>query len=150
MFIDFKERGRDGERDRQTDRQTHETHSLLVYEMMLQPTGPPNKGMVPILLFLNYILCYYSCPNFPPVAPPILLPTSSGDPHTVVHVHGSCAYIYILFPVLYFTSPWLFCNLQFVLLNPFTFFCPTCNPLPLDNHQIILCIYDSVSVLLVF
>ena len=26
------------------------------------------------------------------------------------------------FPVLYFTSPWLFCNYQLVLLNPFIFF----------------------------
>ena len=25
-----------------------------------------------------------------------------------------------LFPVLYFTSPWLFCDYQFVLLNPLT------------------------------
>ena len=35
------------------------------------------------------------------------------------------------FLILYFTSSWLFCNCQFVYLNPFTFFtqCPNLPPL---------------------
>ena len=34
-------------------------------------------------------------------------------PHIVIRI------LLTIFPVLYFTSPWLFCNCQFVLLNPF-------------------------------
>ena len=50
-----------------------------------------------------------------------------------------------LFPTLYFTSPWLFCNYQLVLLNPITIFTTSSS-----NHQNVLCIYDSVSILLEF
>ena len=32
-----------------------------------------------------------------------------------------------IFPMLYFISRWLFCNYQFVLLNPFTFFMQSFN-----------------------
>ena len=51
------------------------------------------------------------------------------------------------FPILYFTSPWLFCNHLFVLLNPLTF-----SPIPphhllFGNHQNALYIHDSDSVL---
>ena len=53
-----------------------------------------------------------------------------------------------LFPMLYFTSPWLFCNYQFVLLNPLTSTPSPHTPFPSGNHQNILRIYDSVSVLL--
>ena len=51
--------------------------------------------------------------------------------------------------MLHFTSPSLFCYCQLVLLNPFTFSPNPPNPLPAGNHQNVLCIYESVSVLLV-
>ena len=35
--------------------------------------------------------------------------------------HHTSYYTITMFPLLYFTSPWLFCNYQFVLLIPFTF-----------------------------
>ena len=38
------------------------------------------------------------------------------------------------YPMLYFISPWLFCNFQFVLLNPFPLFTHSPNPLPYGNH----------------
>ena len=53
------------------------------------------------------------------------------------------------YPILYFTSPWLFCNYLFVLPNPLTSSPILPYPLPSGNHQNHLCIHDSVSVLLV-
>ena len=55
-----------------------------------------------------------------------------------------------MFPMLYFTSPWLFCNYHFILLNPFTFFTHPPDPLPSANHQNIFCVYDSVSGLFMY
>ena len=40
-------------------------------------------------------------------------------------------YLATIFPMLYFTSPWLFCNYLFILLNPFTFFTYPLNTLPI-------------------
>ena len=51
------------------------------------------------------------------------------------------------FPMLYFTSPWLFYNSLFVLLNPFTSSPIPHMPLPSGNHQNALRIHDSVAVL---
>ena len=79
-------------------------------------------------------------------------PTPSGNPHTVVQVHGSphiCS-LDTLFPMLYFTFTWLFCNYLFVFLHPLTSSPITPHPLTPGNHQNILCIYDSVSLLLVY
>ena len=93
-------------------------------------------------------LCCYSCPNFTPFAS--LHPVCpSGNLHTVVHDLGSCMYVLwaAVFPTLYFTSPWLFCDYQFVLLNPFTFSTLPANPFPSGNHQNALCVCNSVSVL---
>ena len=52
------------------------------------------------------------------------------------------------FPILYFTSPWLFCNYIIVLLNPLTTSPIPPHPLPAGNHQNALHMHDSVSVLL--
>ena len=64
-----------------------------------------------------YWLCYYSCPNISPFA---LLhpaaPSPLGHPPTIVHGHGSCAWVLWLL-----TSPWLFCNctyLYFLIPSP--------------------------------
>ena len=70
--------------------------------------------------------------------------------------HGSCPWVMCisslatLFPILYFTSPWLFCNYLFVLLNPLTSSLILSYTLHQSgNLQNPLYIHDSVSVLLV-
>ena len=75
--------------------------------------------------FLNYILLIMllQLPWFSPLGPPPLSTSQSvrQSPH-----HCSCPWVMCIgslatpFPVLYFTSPWLFCNYLFVLLNPIT------------------------------
>ena len=46
-----------------------------------------------------YYLCYYNCPNFPHVPlHPGHLPTSTVNPHTIVHVHGSFTHVLCLVP----------------------------------------------------
>ena len=61
---------------------------------------------------------------FAPLHP--AFPTPSGNPYTIVHVHGSWEFLHysISYTVLY--SPWLFCNYLFVSLNPLT-----SSPIPL-------------------
>ena len=59
-----------------------------------------------------------------------------------------------LFPMLYFTSPWLFCNFLFVLLNALTYSPIPTHPLAFSNQKrggkkTTLHIHDSVSALLV-
>ena len=56
--------------------------------------------------------------------------------------------LFTVFPMLYFTSQWLFFFFyyQFALLNPFTFFTPPSNHLPSGNHQFVL----SMSLFLDF
>ena len=67
--------------------------------------------------------------------------------------HCSCPWVMSIsflatpFPLLYFTSPWLFCNYLFVFLNPLTSSLIPSHPLPSGNYQNILCIHDSFSVL---
>ena len=48
-----------------------------------------------------------------------------------------------IFPIVYFTSSWLFCNCQFVLLTPFTFFTQFPTSLPCGNISLF-----SVSIVL--
>ena len=55
-------------------------------------------------------------------------PPSTNTPYTLRQSshHCSCPWVMCVsslaapFPILYFTSPWLFCNYLFVLLNPLT------------------------------
>ena len=63
-----------------------------------------------------------------------------------------CMHIFFDYYVPYalLWSPWLICNNQFVLLNPYTFFSHSPDYSPMGNHQNSLCIYDSVSVLLAY
>ena len=101
------------------------------------------------LYFIDYaIIVALIFPPLPPTHP--ASPTPSQSPR-----HCSCPWVMHIsslatpFPILYFISPWLFCNYLFVLLNP-----PTSSPLPphphpSENHQNNLCILDSVSVLLI-
>ena len=70
-------------------------------------------------LIIFYWLFYFSCSNFNPIAPlhPALLresPQLCSCPW-IVHIRSLAT----PFPIPYFTSPWLFYNLLFVL-NPLT------------------------------
>ena len=47
------------------------------------------------LYFIDYAITVF--PNFPPLSPS----TPSGNPHTTVHVHGSCIYVLWLLRFLY-------------------------------------------------
>ena len=92
-------------------------------------------------IYFNLYFIYYAVtavPIFPPLPPsPSTLYSLRQFPH-----HCSCPWVMGIsslastFPILYFTSPWLFCNYQFVLLNPLI-----SSPIPshhtsyLANHQ---------------
>ena len=105
---------------------------LLLYEyscLHFLPLLPPTPT-IPTSYPLSYppLASYFNeyaitvvpiCHPLPLLHP--ALPTHSGNSH-----HCSCpCFMYIsslstTFPILYFTSPWLFCNYLFVLLNLFT------------------------------
>ena len=73
-------------------------------------------------LIIFYWLCYYSCPDISPFAP-----STQHHPPQAILYPCSCWWVMCvsslattLFPILYFTFPWLFYNYLFVL-NPLTF-----------------------------
>ena len=101
-----------------------------------------------------YSLCYITVvPIFPLLPPPPsnlhslwqFHPLLSSCPW-VLHASSSCM---LHFPILYLTSPWLFCTYQFVLLNPCTISPIIPLSSPNGNHPNEVHAYDSVSVLLV-
>ena len=89
--------------------------------------------------------------QFPPFAP------STQYPHSLRQSPHYCSHPWVMrisslatpFPILYFISPWLFCNYLFVFLNPLTSSPIPLYPLPSGNHQNTLHIHDSVSALLI-
>ena len=92
-------------------------------------------------------LFYCNCPNSYPLAPhltpdiPWATPQHCPNPW-VMHV---CSLAPIL-PMLYFVSPWLYCDYQFILLNLLTFFTYHPDHLLSGNHQNLFFIYDSIYV----
>ena len=119
----------------------------------LSALSPPWTQLIPSVissLFKIYFIDYTitAVPTVPFAKLYTATPIPTGNPPTsfmsmVMHVSSLAT----PFPILYFTSPWLFHTYLFVLLNPFTF--PPCSPMPLpkDNPPNDLHIYDSVSVL---
>ena len=100
-----------------------------------------------LLIMLLYLSQFFSqfCPS-PPSNPPL----PQANPHLCLCLWVMCiSSLAALFPTLYFTSPWLFCNYLIVLLNPLTSHPFPRTPLPSGNHQNTLHIHDSVSVRLV-
>ena len=105
------------------------------------------------LFVFNYILLFMlvQLSQFFPIAPPPpSLPTPSGNSHTFVRVHRS--YIQVLWLLSSLCCTLHHCDysatyLYFLTLLPFSQIPPT--TLPSGNHQNVLCVYDSVSVLLV-
>ena len=116
--------------------------------------GEYKKQHLQSFLFQNYILLIMllHLSQFFPLSPP---PPST--PHSLRQSphHCSCPWVMhiislaTLFPILHFTSPWLFCNYLFVLLNPLTSSPIPSHPLPSGSNHSTLCNHDSVSVLLV-
>ena len=58
------------------------------------------------------------------------------------HLFMSVDHLYFLFEILmlFFKSPWLFYNYQFIPLNPFPFFTHSSASFSSGNHQDVLCI----------
>ena len=104
-----------------------------------------------LFLFLLYCIDYAVRvgPFFPlSLPPPITSHHLRQSPH-----HCACPWVMCIsslaapFPILYFTSPWLFCNYLYLILSLFTH--SPIPPLLSGNHQNLLCMHDSVSELLV-
>ena len=55
---------------------------------------------------------------------------------------------FIFYSVYDIPVTYLFYNWKFVSVNPLHLFCPTLHPTLASNHQLVLCIYESVSVLM--
>ena len=95
-----------------------------------------------------YWLCYYSCLEFPPFTPLYpALPTPSGNPHTIVHVHESCIQVLCLLSLLYCTL-----HLHGYSVTAYKYFLiPSplhlLAPIPSGNHQNALHSHVFVSVL---
>ena len=111
------------------------------------------RNKLPPLFFLNifYWLCYYSCPRFP------TLPPSAWYRPSLQHSAplSSCPWITRIsslaspFPILFLTSPCLFCVYQlcFLIPAPFPPVLPVC--LQVGNLPNDLYVYDSVPGLVV-
>ena len=101
------------------------------------------------LYFIDYAITIV--PVFPFLPPSIQPhPAPSGNPHTIVHVHGSCICVlwllYFLCCTLHAHDYSVTINLYF--LTPSPFHSPPTS-LPSGKHQHVLSIDDSVSDLLV-
>ena len=100
------------------------------------------------LHFIDYaitvVLIFPFCPH----------PPSTPTPSVNTLYHCSCPWVMLIsslatsLPVLYATSPWLFSNYLFVVLNPLTSSATPPIPLPSGNYQNALRIHDSLSVLI--
>ena len=104
-----------------------------------------------MFLSIFYWLCCYSCPSFFPFAP--LSPVSSFPP--AITPLSSCPWAIRVsslaspFPILFLTSPCLFCSYQLCFLIPAPFLPFSPFPLPADNPPNDPHTYDSVPVLVV-
>ena len=115
------------------------TGDPLVCRPALNPRSYTSQGYILLIILLHLSQFFPLCPPLPfPQAIPALLFMSTGREH--INSLASS------FPILYFTSPQLFCNYLFVLLNPLTS-SPIPPHLPSGRHQNTFYIHDSVSVL---
>ena len=81
---------------------------------------PKEAFFLILFYFIDYtMVVVLTSPPIPPSTQHPPLPQAI--PPTIVHVHVSCVgSLATPFPMLYFTSLWLFCNYLFVILNPLT------------------------------
>ena len=110
------------------------------------------KNLCPQCCFLSlfYWLCYYSFPIFSPIYPQSAL-------HPSTHQHllpfSSCQWVVYIsslastFPILFLTSPCLFCAYHLYFLFPVP--SPPFLPLATDNPPCDLYFHDSVPILVV-
>ena len=104
--------------------------------------------LIKFFYFLLHLINYATTVGliFPFYHPPHMTPHSL----RLSTQHCSCPWVMHIsslatpFPILYCTSPWLFCNYLFVLLNPLTSSPIPHNPLTSSKHQNTLHIHDSV------
>ena len=99
--------------------------------------------------FFNYILfiMLLQLSQFSPFALfHTVPPTPSDNPHTIVHVHGSC--IQVLWLLLSYTVLYIIRHYLYVL-NPLTSSPTAHTALPSGNYQNTLHIHDSVLICLV-
>ena len=93
-----------------------------------------------IVCALTVVQIFTLCPNSPSSSP------TSGNPLTIVHVHGSCMYVpWLLYSLCCALHPHDYSvttNLYFLISSPFSPISPT--TLPTDNHQNILCILRTI------
>ena len=102
-----------------------------------------------IFSFLNYILFIMLLQLWQVIS--LCCPPPS-TPHSLRQSPCLCSCPWVMrisssatpFPVLYCTSPWLFCNYLFVLLNPLPSSSIPLHPPPFGNHQNAPYIHDSV------
>ena len=103
-----------------------------------------------LFLSMFYWFCYYSCPIFSPFHSPLPCTAPSSLPPI-----GSCPWIIHIsslaspFPILFLTSPCLFCTYHVCFLFSVSFPPFSSLYLPTDNPPCDLYFCDSVSVLVV-
>ena len=154
LFLD-RRKGRERERDRNINVWLPLTHPLLgtwpttqacaltgnqtsdplVHRPVLNPLSHTSQGYILLIVLLQLS-------QFFPFAPP------PSDIATPLFMSMGPAYKFLdySFPILYFTSPWLFCSYLFALLNPLTSSPIRALP-PIWQPSKTPHTYDSVSVL---
>ena len=84
------------------------------------PSHALNLSFLKKIFFIAFAITVVpSFPSFPPSTKHLPLPQTIPTPlfmAWVIHINSLAT----PFPILYFTSPWLFCNSLFVLLHPLT------------------------------
>ena len=114
--------------EREAEAQCGQGRLLEPLDLNPNPSSATSGLFLHLMYFIFQIIfdwsCYYSCPSFSPFSSSTQHPpTPSGHPPTIVHVHGSwVGSLSTPFPVVSFTSPWLFRDYLFVLLNSPHFF----------------------------
>ena len=104
-----------------------------------------------ILKNIFYWLCHYNCPIFPPLFPSTLhfLSQHPSFPHPPLHTRSSCPWVVHIsssaspFPILFLTSPCLFCAYYLCFLFPVPFPPFSLSPSPMITH-----LATSISVIL--
>ena len=127
----------------------------LVCRLALNPLSHNSQEIFKIFYFFKSYFIVYAITVFL-IFPPLALSTQPA-PHSLRQSPYYCPCPWVMyicsmatiFPVLTFTFPWLFCNTNLYFIIPSHFSPISLTPFLSGNHQNGLCIYDSVSVLLV-
>ena len=130
----------------------------LLTTLWSQTVGYGNVWSHQTVLFFLYILLIIL--TFVLLFPPLSLSTK--HPHSLRQSLRDCSCPQVMhisslaipFPILYLTSPWLFCNYIFILLNHLTSHPLSSSPLPSGNYLVTnffsLAAFKSLSLSLTF